>query len=321
MNKLARSAAVLAAAWLTLGQPAVAQDLKTVSVAIGQGGKWDAYLPQMGMEKGIFEKNGLDLDIIYTQGGGETQQIVISGSADIGIAVGTQGAFGAFAKGAPIRIIGSAANGDDAYYFVKADSPIQSMQDLKGNTLAYSRNGSSTHSFALGFVNLLGIDAEPVATGGPPSTLTAVMSGQVDVGWAPPPFGLEQLAKGEIRKIGSSLDLPSVRDHTVRLIITNTQTLEQRPEVVEAFMKGYRETIEWAYNNDEALEAYAKLADVSVDVARTVRDEFDTLDYINPDVMLGVDDLMKEAVEFKYLDEPLTDDQLDELIMIEGWKK
>lgn len=310
----------LTAALALLALPAAAQDLETVTVAIGQGGKWDASITELGKNKGLFEEQGLDVELLYTQGGGETQQIVISGSADIGIAVGTQGTMGAYAKGAPIRIIGSAANGDDAFYYVKSDSPIQKMSDMKGGTLAYSRNGSSTNSFALGFVNLLGVDAEPVATGGPPSTLTAVMSDQVDVGWSAPPFGLEQLQKGEIRKIATSRDLPSVKDHTVRLIITNLRTLEQRPEVVEKFMAGYRATIDWLYSGDEGLEAYAKLAGVSVDTARMVRDEFDTRDYVDPDVMVGVGDLMKEAVEFKFLDEPLTEDQLNELILIDGWK-
>ena len=314
-------AALVAALMLGGIGAAGAQDLEKVTVAIGQGGKWDASIPQLGLDQGIFKKHGLDLDILYTQGGGETQQIVISGSADIGIAVGTQGAMGAYGKGAPIRIIGSAANGDDAFYYVKADSPINSMKDLDGETLAYSRNGSSTHSFALGFVNLLDVKAEPVATGGPPSTLTSVMSDQVDVGWSAPPFGLKQLNEGQIKIIATSADLPSVKDHTVRLIITNLKTLDERPEVVEKFMQGYRDTVEWAYSGDEALEAYAKLADVDLAVARRVRDEFDTREYIDPDVMLGVGDLMKEAVEFKYLDKPLTDEQRNELILIKGWKK
>jgi len=303
------------------GLGAQAQDLDTVTVAIGQGGKFDASITELGFDKGIFKKHGLNVEILYTQGGGETQQIVISGSADVGIAVGTQGTMGAYAKGAPIRIIGSAANGDDAYYYVKADSPIQSMADLTGETLAYSRTGSSTHSFALGFVNLLGTDAELVATGGPSSTLTAVMSGQVDVGWSAPPFGLAQMQKGQIRRIATSAELPSVKDHTVRLIVTNLNTLENRPEVIENFMAGYRDTLEWLYSDsDEGLQAYANLAKIELETARLVRDEFDTRDYTNPDIMLGVGDLMQEAIKFKFLDAPLDHDQLDELILIEGWK-
>ena len=52
-----------------------------------------------------------------------------------------------------------------------------------------------------------------------------------------------------------------------------------------------------------------------------VREEFDTREYINPDVLLGIDDLMKEAVEFKYIDAPLTDEQINELVLIEGWER
>ena len=53
--------------------------------------------------------------MLYTQGGGETLQAVISGSADIGVAAGTLGALGAFAKGAPVRIIGAQATGAADY--------------------------------------------------------------------------------------------------------------------------------------------------------------------------------------------------------------
>jgi len=320
MMHMTRRVAIAVAFLVSSGVSAWAQDLEKVVVAIGQGGKFDASITELGVKKGLFKEHGLDVDILYTEGGGETQQIVISGSADLGIAVGTQGVMGAFSKGAPIRIIGSAANGDDAYYYVKADSPIKAMSDAKGNTLAYSRNGSSTHTFALGFKNLLGADVELVATGGPPATLTAVMSNQVDIGWSAPPFGLEQIQKGQIRRIATSRDLPSVKDHTVRLIITNLQTLEKRPEMVKKFMDAYRASIEWLYSGDEGLQAYAEMAKIDLETARMVRDEFDTRDYVDPDVMLGVGDLMKEAIEFKYMDKALTKEQLDELIMIDGWQ-
>ena len=33
---------------------------------------WEGAIPELGKESGIFQKQGLDLDILYTQGGGET---------------------------------------------------------------------------------------------------------------------------------------------------------------------------------------------------------------------------------------------------------
>src|SRR5205823_6453571 len=89
------------------------------------------------------KKHGLVLEIFYTQGAGETQQAVISGSADIGTGVGTFNTFGAFVKGAPIRVIAATHTGaNDLTWYVKADSPIKDKTDLAGKALALeSRRG------------------------------------------------------------------------------------------------------------------------------------------------------------------------------------
>ena len=51
------------------------------------------------------QKHGIVLETFGTQGAGETLQAVISGSADIGIGIGTAGAMRAFARGAPVRVL------------------------------------------------------------------------------------------------------------------------------------------------------------------------------------------------------------------------
>ena len=79
---------------------------------------------------GHFQNLGIDLESSKSSGGGETMQAVISGSVDIGMNAGTLGVLGAFAKGAPIRIISSQATGDDAYCYARADSPVRSMADM-----------------------------------------------------------------------------------------------------------------------------------------------------------------------------------------------
>src|SRR5579871_2310761 len=68
----------------------------TLKLAIGQRGNWDTSVSEIGQRAGIFKKHGLVLDIVYTQGGGETQQAVISGSVNIGVAAGITGVMSAF---------------------------------------------------------------------------------------------------------------------------------------------------------------------------------------------------------------------------------
>src|SRR5690349_22494906 len=185
--------------------PAAAED--TVKLAVGQRGNWDTSVSEIGQRAGIFKKHGLTLELVYTQGAGETQQAVISGSVDLGIAAGVMGVLSAYSKGAPVRVISAETTGaGDLYWYVKADSPIKSMKDPNDKTLAYSTNGSSTHGVVTAFMKQYALKAKPTAMGGPAANLTAVMSDQVDVGWAAPPFGLDQLDKGDIRRIATGND-------------------------------------------------------------------------------------------------------------------
>ena len=100
------AAAVIAATTLS----ASADD--ALKLTIGQRGNWDTSIAQLGTKAGIFKKHGLELEMIYTSGSGETLQPVIAGSVDLGLAVGTLGAIAAYSKGAPVRIIGAEATGD-----------------------------------------------------------------------------------------------------------------------------------------------------------------------------------------------------------------
>ena len=227
-------AAILAAT--LLGSAASAED--TLKLAVGQRGNWDTSVSEIGQRAGIFKKHGLTLDIVYTQGAGETQQAVISGSVDLGIAAGVMGVLGAYSKGAPVRVIAAETTGaKDLYWYVKADSPIKSLKDTDGKTLAYSTNGSSTHGIVQAFMKQYDLKAKPTAMGGPAANLTAVMSGQVDVGWAAPPFGLDQLDKGDIRVIASGNDADVFKGQTVRLNIANANYLKAHKDVVDRYMK------------------------------------------------------------------------------------
>jgi len=308
------ASAAFVAAVLTDPSAVFAQD--KLKVAAGQRGNYDTGISEMGQRLGIFKKHGLEVEVLWTQGSAETQQAVISNSVDVGISIGTLGAFGAFAKGAPIRIIGAEMTGAaDLFWYVKADAPIKSMKDANGKTIAFSTVGASTHSIVLQFIRDQAPNAKAVATGSPPATLTSVMSGQVDVGWAAPPVGLEQLDKKEIRIIATGNDT-TFKTQTVRVIAVNQATLVAKKPQLERYMKGYRETIEAMWGDPAAVKAFADWLGVPVARIQQGRDGFFPKAGVNPDVIHGVDDLMKEAIAAKFLAAPLTKAQLDELIQI-----
>ena len=313
LQHLARATFAVLAVCLAL--PASAQD--TLKLAIGQRGNWDTSVSEVGQRAGIFKKHGLVLEILWTQGSGETQQPVISGNVDIGVAVGVMGALSSYSKGAPVRIIGAQTTGArDLFWYVREDSPIKSLKDTAGKTIAYSTKGSSTNGIVTAFMKQYDLKATPVATGSPSSTLTQVMSGQVDVGWSAPPFGLDQLDEKKIRIIASGNDADVFKGQTVRLLIANAQALQSKKAVFDRYMKAYRETIDYMYNDPAALKVYADFVGISEAKARRVRDDFFPKAAIDPDKIVGLDTIVMDAVELKFTAQPLTKEQLAELVQI-----
>src|SRR4029450_3510470 len=116
-----------------------------------------------------------------TAGGRGTMQAGSAGSGHFGAGVRVAGAMRPLGRGAPVRVPPPMFAGTRGiYWYVGADSPIKSLKDATDrNTIAYSTNGSTSHNIVLAFVSDLGTKAKPTSTGGPPATLTAVMSGQI----------------------------------------------------------------------------------------------------------------------------------------------
>jgi NitT/TauT family transport system substrate-binding protein len=299
---------------------ASAQEQLKVSVA-GRGG-FDNQVSEVGQQQGLFKQHGLALEVRYSQGGGETLQAVIAGAADVGVPVGTLATLGAFAKGAPIRVVGGAMIGAAEFWYVPANSRIKSLKEAAGRKVAYAASGTASNLMVLGFQELHGVKFQPVATGDPAATLARVMGGQVDVGYSVPPFGIAELEQEKIRIVGRGNDLPALARQTVRFIVVNAHALEQRPDVVRRYLQGYRDTVEWLFSSDpQAIAAHAQWAGVPDSVARRTRDDFIVKQSVLPDQIPGLDAIMTDAATYKIIGAPLTAEQARTLIQLQPPRK
>src|ERR1700719_4314902 len=207
-----RLAQILLACALAASAGATAAAEDVLKVAVPQRGAWDAGIPELGQRGGIFAKHGLKLEILYTSAGPESIQALIAGGVDIATASGVSAAFGTFAKGAPIRIIGSEIIGaPDLFWYVPANSPIRKIEDLSGKAVAFSLAGSSSHAALLALVAQYNLKLKPTSTGSISATITQTMTGQVDVGFGAVPFGLDMVEDGRVRIVATGNDVAGTR--------------------------------------------------------------------------------------------------------------
>jgi len=312
----ARLSTVLAALALVVGAERGAWSQETLKVAIPQRGAWDAGVAELGQRGGIFKKHGLDLEILYVQAGPESIQAVIGGSMDIATVAGVSAAVGTFAKGAPIRIIGSEMIGaPDLYWYVPASSPIKKIDDFNGKTVAFSLTGSSSHAGLLALIAQYKLTAIPTSTGTIAATITQTMTGQVDVGFGAAPFGLDLAEDGKIRIIATGNDVASLRSRTVRVNLTNVNTLQKRRDTIVRFNRAYQETVAWMYSDPAALKHYGEYSNLPEKIVLRVR-ELIPQGSMATDRVEGIEQIMADAVAGKFIPAPLTSDQLKELLQI-----
>jgi NitT/TauT family transport system substrate-binding protein len=170
-------------------------------------------------------------------------------------------------------------------------------------------------------VDELGLKAKPTATGGPAATLTQVMSGQIDIGWAAPPFGLQEIKEGKIRIVAHGSDVPSLRGQTVRVLAVNANALKSKHDAIMRFMQGYREAVEWMYSDPKAVEMYSAKIHKPVELLKESMQKFQPKEALQSDHFADLDGAIKDAVKLKFLDKPLTKEQIAELIQIPPAKK
>ena len=282
-------------------------DAETLKVAVAQRGFWDSSMVDIAQKQGFFKEAGLDIEILYTEGGASTLTPLLAGSIDIAMSNGILGVIGAYSKGAPVRVISAEGTGAaDAFWYAPTASGIKSLKDTNGKTVAFSSPGSSTNLILLQLVKAAGASPKLVPTGGAPATYTQVMTGQIDAGWSVPPFALKDLQEGKIAIIARGSDAPGIGAQTVRVNVANANALKQKPEAFAKYVKALGRAVEWAYSSPDALSNYAAIAKVPVDQAKMTRDDFYPKEALQLAEIKGIEITLQQALDFKYITKPMT---------------
>jgi len=214
-----------------------------VHVGKAQGTAW-VFLPiDIGVEQGLFAKQGIDIEIANLTGDAKLQQAIASNSIELGLGSGPGMAFAAKGSGAlGVAAFGGPPNSIAA--IVLRDSSIQKIADLKGKTIAVSTTGSLSDWLAKQMAiqegwGQDGIRAAPL--GAIPTSIAALKARQVDAVVLATEAGyrLEELNEGRVL---TTMD--RYAPHFITEVIFAQKTLvASNPELVKRFLQGFFETI------------------------------------------------------------------------------
>jgi NitT/TauT family transport system substrate-binding protein len=285
-----------------------AQTPDKLKVAISQRGFWDSSFLEFAQKEGFLKEANLDVEFFYTEGGGQTLQVINAGSVDVAMSNGLLGTIGAFSKGAPIRVISAQMTGaNELFWYVKADSKIRSLKDADDKTIAFSSPGSSSNLILLSLLKQAGSKAKPTATGGLPGTLTSVMTGQIDIGWAVPPFALRELQEKKIVIVARAREATELKDQTIRVNIVNVEALKTKRAAITRLMQVYDRAIRWAYTNPKAIDYFAEFAKAPRDIAKQAVDEFFPQEALQIGEIRRLDLTLNDALQYKFITQAMTE--------------
>ena len=236
------------------------------------------YMLDAGIDLGIFRKYDLDIERIDVEGGAKLHQAMAAGSLDIALGGGTDLLF--VAKGSPekaVAVLGTAPA--NLAVLVRGDSPIKTIEDLKGKKIAATTVGSLTSWFAQEIARREGWGVDGVTLvylGGNESMLAGLATKTVDAVSGSLEVGHIRGAQGKYRMIvkGGAF----VHDFVASVIYASNATIAERPDALRRFLKGWFEMVAYLRRHkQEAIPLMAKIMKAPEDaVARIYDDEIDS---------------------------------------------
>jgi NitT/TauT family transport system substrate-binding protein len=202
---------------------------------------------------GLFKKNGLDVQVIYTRLAIES---LVAGEIDFGQMTGALMSSARLQGTDPVMLAGVEGVLTDR---LLARPNIKSIEELRGKRIGIFRFGAASHVRVLNVLPRYGLtdrDVTLLQIGDTPARLIALLAGSIDATLASPPDHQEAVRAG-MRVLLNLTDL-NVPYQGVGLVTTQ-RVLAKKRDVARRFVRAYIEAIHMIKTNPEVSKrAYAK---------------------------------------------------------------
>lgn len=249
-----------------------AQDGSLTQVSVGVIPIVDVAPIYLGVQEGIFEEHGLELDLTLAQGGAAIIPAVQSGDFDFGFSNITSLVIGQ-SQGLPLQLVapGPQTTGnvgeDFSSLLVPEDSDAESIADLEGQSVAVNTLNNINDTVLKEGLTQAGGDAEAMnlVEVAFPDMGGQLESGNVDAIMAVEPFAT--LAKDAgAREIYSPYAEP-IEDLMIAGYFASTDMIEEDPELVDSFVAAMKESQQYAEDNpEEAKEILPEYSEIDPEI-------------------------------------------------------
>src|SRR6266487_251922 len=209
----------------------------------------DALPAWVAKDAGIFEKNGLDVQLVFFTGGTTAVMALVSADTPIAQLAGAAVVNSVMAGSDAALIVGGVTS---LNYYLMGRPEIKTPEQLKGGSVAISRFGSSSDfiaRFALSKIGLTpGKDVTIVQIGSTPDRVAAVLTGRVQATVINPPASIIAEKKG----MTILADLPKlglVYQHTTAA--TTRKYIREHADVVRRYVKSQVDAVHRIYTDKE----------------------------------------------------------------------
>jgi NitT/TauT family transport system substrate-binding protein len=226
-----------------------------------------------GNKLGTFQNNGLDVEVsLITQA--KMIQAVVAGSIDMALASGATLAY--VPKGAPLTGVAALSGPPSILVLVVGpNSPIKSIDDLRGRTVAVTNLGSLT-DWAVSQIalheNWPPSEIKRVSVGDTPARIATVRTGAADAAVVDIATALNLEQRGEAKILVNFGDL--ITKFQNQIIYASDKLIQTKPAAVKSFVRAWFETLDYARAHKSETVAFAQQSlGVPSSVADRVYDE------------------------------------------------
>ena len=202
---------------------------------------------------GLFKKNGLDVQVIYTRLAIES---LVAGELDFGQMTGALMAPARLQGTDPVMLAGVEGILTDR---LLARPNIKSIEELRGKRIGIFRFGAASHVRVLNVLPRYGLtdrDVTLLQIGDTPARVIALLAGSIDATLASPPDHLEAV-RGGMKVLLNLTDLNVPYQGTG--LVTTQRVLTRKRDVARRFVRAFVEAIHVVKTNpDVSKRAYAK---------------------------------------------------------------